>query len=177
MLHTKRQIKTNRTRGRRKSQNTSSGYEAPEAPSATPTSGSNGHNDTNLIQVQAVHPFHESPAMGSYMNAMKQLTKGESKRQQTNGSNSKEPQDIKLKPGQVYAVLANDDPNYYFTVMLQPNQFTNGFSVHKSFPPTYGVVPDGIPVVSQFALNRQQREMDAFSSLEAFPFRGKEMEL
>ena len=80
---------------------------------------------------------------------------------------------IKMKPNQVYAVIADDDDRYYRTVMIKQNDFTNGFSLKVSNP-VMGIVPDGIQVVSQHSVFKQMREMDAFQSLEAFPFKGRE---
>ena len=81
--------------------------------------------------------------------------------------------DIKLKPNQVYAVIAQDDERYYRTIMIKQNDLTNGFSLKVSNP-VMGVVPDGIQVVSQHSVFKQMREMDAFQSLEAFPFKGRD---
>ena len=80
---------------------------------------------------------------------------------------------IKMKPIQVYAVIAEDDSRYYRTVMIKRNDFTNGFSLKVSNP-VMGIVPDGMQVVSQHSVFKQMREMDAFHSLEAFPFRGRD---
>ena len=80
---------------------------------------------------------------------------------------------IRLKPNEVYAVLCSDNDNYYRTVSIRRNDFTNGYSLNTSMP-VYGVVPDGIPIVSQHAVFKQMRDMDAFQSLEAFPFRGRD---
>ena len=80
---------------------------------------------------------------------------------------------IKMKPNQIYAVVAEDDPRYYRTVMMKQNNFTNGFSLNVSNP-VMGIVPDGIQVVAQHAVFKQMREMNAFQSLEAFPFKGRD---
>lgn len=114
-----------------------------------------------------------NPAMASYLKTLTQLENGSGGK-----SYSTEPksQNISLKPNNVYAVLATDDPRYYFTIMIKPNYVTNGFSLHKSLNPTYGVVPDGMTLVSYASVLYQMRKMNAFESLEAFPFRGKEME-
>ena len=80
---------------------------------------------------------------------------------------------IKLKPNQIYAVICNDNENYYRTISIRRNDFTNGYSLSKS-DPVYGVVPDGMPIVSQHAVFKQMRDMDAFQSLEAFPFKGRD---
>ena len=80
---------------------------------------------------------------------------------------------IKMKPNEAYAVIAQDDQRYYRVVMIKRNDFTNGFSLKVSNP-VMGVVPDGMQVVSQHSVFKQMREMDAFHSLEAFPFRGRD---
>ena len=80
---------------------------------------------------------------------------------------------IKMKPNEIYAVICSDNENYYITVSIRKNDFTNGYSLSKSMP-IYGVVPDGIPIVSQHAVFKQMRDMDAFQSLEAFPFKGRD---
>ena len=80
---------------------------------------------------------------------------------------------IKMKPNQIYAVVAEDDPRYYRTVMMKQNDFTNGFSLNVSNP-VMGIVPDGIQVVAQHAVFKQMRDMNAFQSLEAFPFKGRD---
>ena len=35
--------------------------------------------------------------------------------------------DVRMKVGNIYAVRANDDPNYFFTITLQNDPFTGGF--------------------------------------------------
>ena len=107
--------------------------------------------------------------MDRYMEMLQHLIP--SRQQDTTG----QPQrlDIKLKPNQVYAVVAEDDDRYYRTVMIKRNDFTNGFSLNVSNP-VMGIVPDGMQVVSQHSVFKQMREMDAFQSLEAFPFRGRD---
>ena len=47
--------------------------------------------------------------------------------------------DIKLKPNQAYAVIAQDYERYYRAVMIKRNDFTNGFSL-KASNPAMGVV-------------------------------------
>ena len=34
---------------------------------------------------------------------------------------------IRIKPGEVVAVRALDDPNYYRTILIKPNPYTSGF--------------------------------------------------
>ena len=68
---------------------------------------------------------------------------------------------IKMKPNQIYAVVAEDDPRYYRTVMMKQNEFTNGFSLNVSNP-VMGIVPDGIQVVAQHAVFKQMRDMKCF---------------
>lgn len=80
---------------------------------------------------------------------------------------------IKMRPNQVYAVVAQDDDRYYRTIIIKQNDFTNGFSLKVSNP-VYGVVPDGIQIIAQHSVFKQMREMNAFQSLEAFPFRGRD---
>ena len=106
-----------------------------------------------------------------YKNTLEKLT--------NNASGSKsERQDrrelnIKMKPNEIYAVLCSDNENYYRTVSIRKNDFTNGYSLNTSNP-VYGIVPDGIQIVSQHAVFKQMRDMDGFRSLEAFPFRGRD---
>ena len=67
----------------------------------------------------------------------------------------------KMKPNQIYAVVTEDDPRYYRTVMIKQNDFTNGFSLNVSNP-VMKIVPDGIQVVAQHAVFKQMREMKCF---------------
>ena len=83
---------------------------------------------------------------------------------------------IRIKPGEVVAVRALDDPNYFRTVFIKPNPYTSGFQVIISEPPVYGEIPDGMREVSQVQVYKQMREMNAglvmTNNLNAFPFRG-----
>ena len=112
-----------------------------------------------------------TPQMLQYQQTLNQLVKttgnGKSQRDDPRALN------IKMKPNQVYAVIAQDDDRYFRTVSIKQNDFTNGFSLKVSNP-VYGIVPDGIQIISQHSVFKQMREMNAFQSLEAFPFRGRD---
>ena len=115
-----------------------------------------------------MRPTQINPAMDAYKNALSQLEKS------SFGQSYKEdqrPLDIKLRPGEVYAVITPDDNRFYRTVMIKENPFTTGFNFLVSNP-VQGSVPPQMKVVAQHSLFRQMREMNAFQSLEAFPFRG-----
>ena len=68
---------------------------------------------------------------------------------------------IKMKPNQVYAVIAQDDDRYFRTVSIKQNDFTNGFSLMVSNP-VYGSVPEGIQIIAQHSVFKQMREMNPF---------------
>ena len=109
-----------------------------------------------------------NPAMASYLKTLTQLESG------SGGKSYREdqrPLDIKLRPGEVYAVITPDDDRFYRTVMVKENPFTTGFNFLVSNP-VQGSVPPQMKVVAQHALFRQMREMNAFQNLEAFPYRG-----
>ena len=114
---------------------------------------------------------HMNPAMAVYANALQKFVdaKGDGKSYR----DDRRPLNIKMKPNEVYAVIAQDDDRYYRTVTMKPNQLTNGFSLMVSNP-VYGDPPPGIQVVSQHSVFKQMREMNAFQSLEAFPFKGRD---
>ena len=83
--------------------------------------------------------------------------------------------DVRMKVGNVYAVRANDDPNYFFTITLQNDPFTGGFRKLVSQLPVYGDPPPGMEEISAEQVYKQFRELNgdgAFSNLNAFPFRG-----
>ena len=85
------------------------------------------------------------------------------------------PLNIRLRVGEVYAVRATDDPNYYFTVSIQPNPYSGGFRKVVSQFPVYGDPPPGMEVVSQEQVFKQFRELNgdgAGTTYQAFPFRG-----
>ena len=65
----------------------------------------------------------------------------------------------------------SDDDRFYRTVMVKENPFTTGFNFLVSNP-VQGSVPPQMKVVSQHAVFKQMRDMNAFQSLEAFPYRG-----
>jgi hypothetical protein len=109
-----------------------------------------------------------NPAMASYLKTLTQLENG------SGGKSYREdqrPLDIKLRPGEVYAVITPDDDRFYRTVMVKENPFTTGFNFLVSNP-VQGSVPPQMKVVAQHALFRQMREMNAFQNLEAFPYKG-----
>lgn len=112
-----------------------------------------------------------TPQMSEYQRTLKQIVQasgnGKTQRDDPRALN------IKMKPNQVYAVIAQDDDRYYRTVSIKQNDFTNGFSLKVSNP-VYGVVPDGLQVIAQHSVFKQMREMNAFQSLDAFPYRGRD---
>lgn len=81
----------------------------------------------------------------------------------------------RLKPNEVYAVRANDDPRYFRTIMIKKNQVNNAFQTLISNP-VMGDIPTGIEEVSQEQVFKQMREMNASmisgQDLKAFPFTG-----
>ncbi len=85
------------------------------------------------------------------------------------------PLDIRLRVGEVYAVRATDNPDYYFTITIQPNPYSGGFRKVVSQFPVYGDPPPGMDVVSQEQVFKQFRELNgdgAGTNYQAFPFRG-----
>ena len=85
------------------------------------------------------------------------------------------PLNIRLRMGEVYAVRATDDPNYFFTVSIQPNPYSGGFRKVVSQFPVYGDPPTGMDVVSQEQVFKQFRELNgdgAGTTYQAFPFKG-----
>ena len=86
------------------------------------------------------------------------------------------PLNIRLRVGEVYAVRATDNPNYYFTVSIQPNPYSGGFRKVVSQFPVYGDPPPGMQVVSQEQVFKQFRDMNgdgAGTTYKAFPFTGR----
>lgn len=84
--------------------------------------------------------------------------------------------DVRMKVGNIYAVRANDDSNYFFTITLQNDPFTGGFRKLVSQFPTYGDPPPGMEEISAEQVYKQFRELNgagAFSNLNAFPFSGQ----
>ena len=115
-----------------------------------------------------MRPTQINPAMDAYLNTLSQLGKS------SFGQSYKEdqtPLDIKLRPGEVYGVICGDDERFFRTVMVKENPFTTGFNFLVSNP-VQGSVPPQMKVVSQHAVFKQMRDMNAFQSLEAFPCRG-----
>jgi hypothetical protein len=112
-----------------------------------------------------------TPQMSQYQRTLDQIVQatgdGKPQRDDPRALN------IKMKPNQVYAVIAQDDDRYYRTVTIKQNDFTNGFSLLVSNP-VFGSVPDGLQVIAQHSVFKQMREMNAFQSLDAFPFRGRD---
>ena len=83
--------------------------------------------------------------------------------------------DVRMKVGNVYAVRANDDPNYFFTITLQNDPFTGGFRKLVSQLPVYGDPPPGMEEISAEQVYKQFRELNgdgASINFSAFPFRG-----
>ena len=56
--------------------------------------------------------------------------------------------DERMKVGNVYAVRAKDDTNYFFTITLQNDPFTGGFRKLISQLPVYGDPPPGMEEIS-----------------------------
>ena len=74
-----------------------------------------------------------------------------------------------LKEGDIVAVLADDNPNYFFTVRLGRN-YLGQLSPQWS-QPIYGTVPDGIKVVPHTAVRKYQRQAN-LQNLNAGVFSG-----
>jgi len=109
-----------------------------------------------------------NPAMVSYLKTLTQLESG------SGGKSYREdqrPLDIKLRPGEVYAVICPDDDRLYRTVMVKENPFTTGFNFLVSNP-VQGSIPPQMKVVSQHSVFKKMRGMNGFQSLEAFPYKG-----
>ena len=82
---------------------------------------------------------------------------------------------IRLRVGESYAIRATDNPDYYFTVIIQPNPFTGGYKKVMSQFPVYGDPPPGMQTVSAEQVFKQFRELNgdgASTNFQAFPFRG-----
>ena len=74
-----------------------------------------------------------------------------------------------LKEGDIVAVLADDNPNYFWSVRLGRNftgQLTPQWSGH-----IYGTPPEGIPVVPHTAVRKYQRQAN-LQNLNAGVFSG-----
>lgn len=83
------------------------------------------------------------------------------------------PLNVRLRVGEVYAVRATDNPNYYFTVTIHPNPFAGGYRKVISQFPVYGDPPPGMQVVSQEQVFKQFRELNGETNYLAFPFTGR----
>ena len=111
-------------------------------------------------------------AMDQYLRTLdfvNQSSGGKATRQDTR------PLNIRLRVGEVYAIRATDNPDYYFTVSIQPNPYSGGFRKVVSQFPVYGDPPPGMEVVSQEQVFKQFRELNgdgAGTTYQAFPFRG-----
>ena len=79
-----------------------------------------------------------------------------------------------LKEGDIVAVLAEDNPNYFFTVRLGRN-YLGQLSPQWS-QPIYGTVPDGIKVVPHTAVRKYQRQAN-LQNLNAGVFSGGQVPL
>lgn len=112
------------------------------------------------------------PAMAVYANALQKMVdaKGDGKSYR----DDRRPLNINMKVNEVYAVLSPDNDDYFRTVIIKPNQLTNGFSLHISDPAIYGDPPPGMQVISHHSVHRQMRQMNAYQSLDAFPFKGRD---
>ena len=85
------------------------------------------------------------------------------------------PLNVRLRVGEVYAIRATDNPDYYFTVTIHPNPFAGGYRKVISQFPVYGDPPPGMQVVSQEQVFKQFRELNGDgpgTNYLAFPFRG-----
>ena len=74
-----------------------------------------------------------------------------------------------LKEGDIVAVLADDNPNYFWSVRLGRN-FTGQLTPQWSGP-IYGTPPAGIPVVPHTAVRKYQRQAN-LQNLNAGVFSG-----
>ena len=111
-----------------------------------------------------------NPAMDSYLQTLSQVAgatgDGKSYRQ------GEEKLNVKLKAGEVYAIRATDNPDYYFTITIQPNPYSGGFRKVISQFPTYGDPPPQMEIVTQEEVFKQFRELNgdgAMSNFNAFP--------
>ena len=77
--------------------------------------------------------------------------------------------DRALKEGDIVAVLADDNSNYFWTVRLGRN-FTGQLTPQWSGP-VYGTPPEGIPVVPHTAVRKYQRQAN-LQNLNAGVFSG-----
>ena len=107
--------------------------------------------------------------MDLYEKALDQLVKasgdGRPVRQDTRELNQT------IRVGEVVAVKAQDRDHYYRTVLIKKIDFNNRHQAMISNP-VYGVVPDGIKVVSQDQVFKRIRDLNAATtetSLDAFP--------
>lgn len=65
--------------------------------------------------------------------------------------------EFKLKEGEIYAVRALDNSNYYYTVFLKRNFYTNGITIVQSQYPVYGEIPDNLREVEPEQLYKYMR--------------------
>ena len=79
-----------------------------------------------------------------------------------------------LKEGDIVAVLADDNPNYFWSVRLGRN-FTGQLTPQWSGP-IYGTPPEGIPVVPHTAVRKYQRQAN-LQNLNAGVFSGGQVPL
>ena len=77
-----------------------------------------------------------------------------------------------LKEGDIVAVLADDNPNYFWTVRLGRN-FTGQLTPQWSGP-VYGTPPEGMEVVSHTAVRKYQRQSN-LQNLNAGVFSGAQV--
>ena len=82
--------------------------------------------------------------------------------------------DRALKEGDIVAVLADDNSNYFWTVRLGRN-FTGQLTPQWSGP-VYGTPPEGIPVVPHTAVRKYQRQAN-LQNLNAGVFSGASVPL
>ena len=115
-----------------------------------------------------------TPQMKHYQQTLQRLVEvpgdGKSYRDDTR------PLNIRLKPNEVYAVRALDNPDYYRTIMIKSNQLNGVFQTLISNP-VYGSIPPQMQQVSQEQVFKQMREMNAKmvtgKELDAFPHQGR----
>ena len=113
------------------------------------------------------------PAMAVYSCALQKMVNatGDGKSHR----DDPRPMNIRLRIGEVYAVRATDNPDYYFTVTIHPNPYSGGFRKVISQFPTYGDPPPQMQVVSTDQVFKQFRQLNgegATINFNAFPFSG-----
>lgn len=111
--------------------------------------------------------------MDSYLRTLNQVSKAA---KETPAVRPEERRDSHqaLKEGDIVAVLADDNPNYFWSVRLGRN-FTGQLTPQWSGP-IYGSPPEGIPVVPHTAVRKYQRQAN-LQNLNAGVFSGGQVPL